>query len=90
MRIFPCEQYLDCTGTFINLDENFALLPGIYYLNTLFIFILFKVPRVDKMYKTTQKLLDYLELRDVQIQVPTPVLISKFIVLLNLPGTEVQ
>lgn len=41
------------------------------------------------MYKTTQKLLDYLELRDVQIQVPTPVLISKFIVLLNLPGTEV-
>lgn len=44
---------------------------------------------MDKMYKTTQKLLDYLELRDVQIQVPTPVLISKFIVLLNLPGTEV-
>lgn len=49
---------------------------------------LFKVPRVDKMYKTTQRLLDFLELRDVQIQVPTPVLISKFIVLLNLPGTE--
>lgn len=44
---------------------------------------------MDKMYKTTQKLLDYLELRDVRIQVPTPVLISKFIVLLNLPGTEV-
>lgn len=46
------------------------------------------MPRVDKMYKTTQRLLDFLELRDVQIQVPTPVLISKFIVLLNLPGTE--
>lgn len=57
------------------------------YTGTLYVHVyIIQVPTVEEIYKTSERLQDFLKLKDLSVQVPTPVLISKFIVLLNLPG----
>ncbi|XP_061171392.1 TATA box-binding protein-associated factor RNA polymerase I subunit B-like [Saccostrea echinata] len=45
-----------------------------------------KVPTVEEINKTTERLLNFLQEDDAEVSVPTSILISKNLVLLNLPG----